>query len=175
MIKIRLEDGTEKHYDVVKDIIEWKAAHEIVEDQPEVCCLHSLQEGKDLMHETFATVLTKAQVKNMPEAPKAMEDEIKKFESFDAFEKVNDEGQFVIKTRWVFTEHTDESKGYKLKARLCMRGFQENVNPQSDSPTIAKESLKVMLAVSANEGFRLVNLDAQNAFLQGKDVKVVHV
>jgi hypothetical protein len=40
VIKIRLEDGTEKQYDVVKDIIEWKDAHEIVEDQPEVCCLH---------------------------------------------------------------------------------------------------------------------------------------
>ena len=86
MIKIRLEDGTEKHYDVVKDITKWKDAHEIVEDQPEVCCLHSLQEEKDIMHETFETVLTKAQMKNRLDTPKAMEDEIKKFESFDAFE-----------------------------------------------------------------------------------------
>ena len=123
MIKICMEDGTEKYYDVVKDNIEWKDAHENVEDQPEVCCFHSLQEEKDIMHEIFVPVLTKAQVKNRPDAPKAMEDEIKKFESFDAFEKVNDEGQFVIKTRWVFAEHADESKGYTLRARLCMICF----------------------------------------------------
>ena len=51
-----------------------------------------------------------------------------------------------------------------------MRGFQETVNPQSDSPTVANESLKIMLAVSANEGFTTINLDATNAFLQGKEI-----
>ena len=39
----------------------------------------------------------------------------------------------------------------KIKARSVVRGFQEKVDPQRDSPTVAKESLKLMLAVAANE------------------------
>ena len=91
-IFIRLEDATEKSYDFSKDIVEWMDANAVSEDQPDVCCLHSLQEEKDIMHETYATILTKSQVKGRPDASKAMVDEIKKFESFDAFETVNDEG-----------------------------------------------------------------------------------
>ena len=125
------------------------------------------------MHEIFVPVLTKAQVKNRPDAPKAMEDEIKKFESFDTFDTVNDEGQFVIKTRWVFTEHVDESKGYKLKARLCMRGDREQDigNIRADSPTAHKDSLKLALAIAANENFEIFSGDIKSAFLQGKTLE----
>ena len=56
---------------------------------------------------------------------KAMKDKISKFESFEAFKIVKDEGQYAIKARWVYSEHEDQSKGYKLKSRLCMRGDTE--------------------------------------------------
>ena len=39
----------------------------------------------------------------------------------------------------------------KMKARLVVGGFQEKVDPQSDSHTVATESLKLMLVVAANE------------------------
>ena len=43
------------------------------------------------------------------------------------------------------TEHADESKGYKLKARLCMSvdRKQDIGNIRADSPTAHKESLKL--------------------------------
>ena len=76
-------------------------------------------------HDCFVTVLSKAQYQNKPGVDKAMDDEIRKFEKFDAFQTVDDNGQYAIKTRWVVTEHEDTSKGYNLKTRLCMRGDKE--------------------------------------------------
>ena len=124
------------------------------------------------MHKTFATVLTKSEIKDRPDAPKAIQDEIQKFKNFDAFEEVNDEGQFVIKTRWVFSEQDDDSKGYNLKARLCMRGDKEkNIeNIRADSPTACKDSLKLVLAIAANENFDIFSGDEKSAFLQGKSL-----
>ena len=59
----------------------------------------------------------------------------------------------------------------KMKARSVVRGFQEKVDPQRDSPTVAKESRKLMLAVGANdEIFTTACLDATNTFLQGREI-----
>ena len=89
-------------------------------------------------------VLTKAQAQKRPGIKEAMQKEIKKFESFGAFKRVKDEGQPVIKTRWVYSEG-DDSKGETLKARLCMRGdTEENIESiRADSPTANKDSLKL--------------------------------
>ena len=90
-------------------------------------------EEKDILHENFVTILTKAQVKGRKDVEKAMKYEISKFESFEAFKKVKYEGQYAIKTRWVYSEHDDQSKGYKVKSRLCLQGdtarYQRNSIP----------------------------------------------
>ena len=39
---------------------------------------------------------------------------------------------------------------------------------QSDSPTAAKESFKLLMLIAANNGFRLASLDIRTAFLQSK-------
>ena len=47
VVNIRLEDGSVKSFDFVKDIIDWKDASvsdDNVDDQTDVCCLHSLVE-----------------------------------------------------------------------------------------------------------------------------------
>ena len=64
----------------------------------------------------------------------------------------------------------EKHDGQKLqyKARLVARGFQECLKPQSDSPTAAKESVKLLMAVAANNGFKLASLDIRAAFLQSK-------
>ena len=48
------------------------------------------------------------------------------------------------------------------------RGFKERLKPQSDSPTAAKESFKLLMAVAANNGFKLASLDIRAAFLKSK-------
>ena len=101
-----------------------------------------------------------------------MAQEIQKFIGFEAFKSVEDNGQYAIKTRWVFTEHDDESKGYKLKARLCMRRYteQNTENIRVDSPTAHKDSLKLALAIGANENFEIISGDIKAAFLQGRSL-----
>ena len=78
-------------------------------------------------------------------------------------------GQECIGSRWVVTRK-EEHDGQKMqiKARLVLRGFQEVVKPQSDSPTVAKESLKVLVAVDVKEDFPLALMDIRAAFLQVK-------
>ena len=157
IVVVQFGDGSIEEYDFAKDIIEWDYA---VEVQEEIC------------HEAFPTVLTRAQVKGRPEADEVMMQELKKFKDFSAFEVVNDDGQYAIKTRWVFTEHDEKDKGYKLKSRLCMRGDKEEAIDQlrADSPTAHKDSLKLSLTIAANEDFKIVSADIKSAFLQGRSL-----
>ena len=93
IIGIRFSDGTEEEYDYSKPGIHWQDFKEDSVYSTDICCLHSVSEEKDVVHETFATVLTKAQVKGRKDAKEAMQAEIQKFK------KVIDQGQYSIKTR----------------------------------------------------------------------------
>ena len=46
--------------------------------------------------------------------------------------------------------------------------FQEKEAPQSDSPTMFRESMKLFFAVAANEDFKQRSIDIRAAFLQAK-------
>ena len=85
------------------------------------------------------------------------------------FEEVCDEGQETIGSRWVITKK-EKADGQKTdyKGRLVARGFQEKEAPQSDSPTMLRESMKLFFSVAANEGFQLRSVDIRAAFLQAK-------
>ena len=78
-----------------------------------------------------------------PKANQAKQTEVKNLMDYNVFEDVKDEGQETIGSRWVVTEK-EKHDGQKLqtKARLVARGFQETLKPQSDSPTVSKESFK---------------------------------
>ena len=69
------------------------------------------------------------------------------------FEEVEDIGQERIGSRWVITKK-EKADGQKtvFKGRLVARGFQERESPQSDSPTMLRESMKIFSTVTANEG-----------------------
>ena len=155
IIGMQLNDGTDRDIDFSHDIEYWKDMDHLDEGMEEI--------------ETFATVLSKAEASKRPDFKKSMSDEIKKFKDFGAFTKVKDNGQYAIKTRWVFSEK-DETKGDDIKARLCMRGDkEEHVDSiRADSPTANKDSLKLALAIAANEGFDIISGDIKSAFLQGQ-------
>ena len=55
---------------------------------------------------------------------------------------------------------TSDTRGVKEK-HDCQKG-------QSDSPTVSKESFKMLMAVAANENFKLASVDIRAAFLQSK-------
>ena len=54
---------------------------------------------------------------------------------------------------------------------MCVRGFEEEIYPQSDSPTAHQDSLKLFLAIAANEEFKVKSLDVTSAFLQGEPLE----
>merc|ERR1712002_185008 len=115
------------------------------------------------------TVEIPAKEQNTPEVNEAKHKEIENLVKFDVFEEVDDCGQERIGSRWVVTQK-EKSDGQKaaVKGRIVAKGFQEGDKPQSDSPTLLRESLKMYFAVAANEGFNLRSLDIRAAFLQAK-------
>ena len=99
----------------------------------------------------------------------AKQKEIENLKTYETFEEVDDEGQETIGSRWIVTEkekHDGQKQNYK--ARLVAKGFQERDQPQSDSPTAAKESFKLLVALAANQNFKVVSMDIRAAFLQAK-------
>ena len=102
-----------------------------------------------------------------PEVLEAKETEVENLKAFDTFEEVLDVGQEKLGTRWVVTRkevHDGQKKA--CKARIVAKGFHETVKPQADSPTALRESIKIFLAIAANEGFDLEGVDIRAAFLQ---------
>ena len=88
---------------------------------------------------------------------------------YETFEEIDDEGQETIRSNCIVSEkekHDGQKQNYK--ARLVAKGFQERDQPQSDSPTAAKESFKLLVALAANQNFRVVSMDIRAAFLQAK-------
>ena len=44
------------------------------------------------------------------------------------------------------------------------------MKPKSDSPTVSKELFKILMAVAANNGFKLASVDIRAAFLQSRTI-----
>ena len=74
----------------------------------------------------------------------AKQKEIENLEKYGVFEEVEDIGQEKVGSRWVITKK-EKADGQKtnFKGRLVAKGFQETEAPQSDSPTMLRESMKI--------------------------------
>ena len=70
--------------------------------------------------------------------------------SVNTDEVVEDVGQKYITCTWVMTQ-----KGEEARARLTARGFQEEAEFPSDSPTLQKANLRTILAVAAAKLWRM--------------------
>ena len=56
------------------------------------------------------------------------------------------------------------------KARLVVRGFEDEDQVPSDSPTAAKSTLRTVLAITANEIRIIETIDIKAAFLQRRTI-----
>ena len=127
-------------------------------------------EDEEKVQEVLVTEIPR-KYHNSPEVLAAKEVEMSNFHKFQAYEEVEDVGQERITSRWVVTlKEAHDGMKQKVKARLVVRGFQEETTPRADSPTLAKESFKTMIAIAANEGFRITSMDITNAYLQGSPI-----
>ena len=117
---------------------------------------------------TTEEILFSSEAKRFDEAKL---EELQKWIEMDTYEEVDDTGQEPrISCRWVLTEKEKAGQIIK-KARLVARGFEEQ-NPQlsTDSPTCAKESLRLLLLILASYYWRLHSLDVKSAYLQGMPI-----
>ena len=124
---------------------------------------------KEQQDELVVVIPTREQ--NNPECDEAKKKELNAFSEFKVFEEVKDEGQERLSSRWVLVRKPTEDGGSKVKARLVCRGFEEEIQVQSDSPTGNKETLRMVLAIVANKGWQIKSGDVKNAYLQGENLE----
>ena len=178
-------EGTESSYDFSKDIASWKYCgvdftEESKKEQDtskvvtEVLYAGvTLLKNKDnldnvttyddtLEANTVFVTMIPLRFHSDPEIIKAKENELDKWDLYDAFEEVEFDNQHVLGSRWVV-----QDRNGKCKARFVVKGCQERTDPRSDSPTASKDSFKLFMSIAANENFKLKSLDVTSAFLQG--------
>ncbi|VDI54554.1 Hypothetical predicted protein [Mytilus galloprovincialis] len=95
--------------------------------------------------------------------------EMDNWKSFKVYDEIPYSGQKLMSTRWVITEKEMNGER-KVKARLVVRGFEEENEVKSDSPTVHKESLRLFLAIASTSEFDIHSIDIKAAFLQGKEI-----
>ena len=105
------------------------------------------------------------------ECLKAKENELEKFDEFDVYEEVPENGQKVLGCRWVLTEKFKDGKKC-VKARLCIRGdLEDTTDIRTDSPTVRKGNINILLVVAATEGWTITTSDVTAAFLQSGEIE----
>ena len=90
--------------------------------------------------------------------------ELSLWKKFNVYDEVLDENQKTLSTRWVITNKD------KLKARLVVRGFEEEMDNPSDSPTTSKDTVRVFFALCSSFSWNVESIDIKSAFLQGDDI-----
>ena len=58
-----------------------------------------------------------------------------------------------------------------VKARLVLRGFEEQDKVRSDSPTCRKVNIRTFLTIAQAKGWTINSLDVKAAFLQGNQIQ----
>ena len=112
---------------------------------------------------------------NEDKVKSAKQTELENWKKFAVYNEVPYSGQKLMSTRWVITEK--EAEGIcNVKARLVVRGFEEDTDVKSDSPTVHKESLRLFLAAAATHRYDIHSIDIKAAFLQGQDInRIIYV
>ena len=102
---------------------------------------------------------------------KAKEKELNAWDEYQVYEEVRDEGQTRLGTNWVLTEKVDGDGARIVKARLTIRGDQEDTDGvRKDSPTVRKSNIKIFTVVAARERWDIKTSDVASAFLQGIEI-----
>jgi len=121
-----------------------------------------------------------AEAKDDPAWQAAMKEELRAVERNGTWELVSPRaGHRPISLKWVYKLKKDE-KGdvIKHKARLVARGFvqQEGVDYEDVFAPVARiESVRLLLALAAQEGWTVHHMDVKSAFLNGELKEEVYV
>ena len=97
--------------------------------------------------------------------------ELKKLKDFGAFSLVKDEGQFRISCTWVLWVKEHSNGESEVRARLVARGYEEEEEVPSDSPTVDHVNIRILLAIAATNRWSVMSSDVKSAFLQGRQLQ----
>ena len=97
--------------------------------------------------------------------------ELEQWKTMGVYQEVDDIGQDCISLRWVLKEKIDDNGDKMMKARLCVRGFEEELTFRTDSPTCSREGIRLFLSTTASKGWTINSIDVKGAFLQGKKLE----
>ena len=149
--------------DVNFDVVDWHLNDEEDTAMEEVC-----QVTEEEVHEVFATMIEKERhgEEGVVEAKMKELESIRKYGTYEevwSSEVPNDDRNKVITTTWNVVQKDD----LRIKARVCVRGFQEKTNHRRDSPTASKVSQRLFLSKAVELEWKVHSLDVSAAFLQG--------
>ena len=116
--------------------------------------------------EAVNMVRVKQSKANELECLEAKHEELQKLKMFNVYCEVPDNGEERISTTWVLWK-----KGDHMRARLVARGFEEDGNLERDSPTVAKSTVRALVAVAATNEWQLSTTDIKSAFLQSDAIE----
>ena len=100
-----------------------------------------------------------------PFVVEAKNKEIQNFDRYGAYKTVTDEGQPRLTSGWIITEKL-YGDVVGCKTRLVVHGNQEMYEVRSDSPTVTKQSLRLVFTIAAQFGWEVITSDVTSAFLQ---------
>ena len=100
----------------------------------------------------------------------AKKKELEKLNYWEAMEVIEDEGQFRISCTWVVWMKPQESGDEECRARLVARGYEEEYEVPSDSPTVDKACIRLIMMMCASNKWTIKTSDVKSAFLQGKEL-----
>ncbi|KAL1218311.1 Retrovirus-related Pol polyprotein from transposon TNT 1-94 [Cardamine amara subsp. amara] len=111
---------------------------------------------------------------------KAMEAEINSIEENDTWEPVElPKGAKVIGVKWVYkTKLNERGEVDKFKARLVAKGFHQTHGVDFHevfAPVARWDTIRCILALAAQEGWNVFQLDVKSAFLHGELKEDVYV
>ena len=104
---------------------------------------------------------------------KAMKSEMKSLNKNDVQELVElPKGRKAIGCKWIFKTKIDgEGNIERYKARLVAQGYTQKFGVDYDqrfSPVVCFESIRSIIAIAANNGLKLHQMDVKTAFLNGE-------
>ena len=100
---------------------------------------------------------------------KAKLEELHQWQTQKVYTEVDDCDQETMSVTWVVRPKTIDGTP-SVKARLCARGFEEEQQFRTDSPTVSREGNRLLLVIITSKGWTLNSLGIKTAFLQGKPI-----
>ena len=91
--------------------------------------------------------------------------ELNQWQNEQVYDEIDDLGQQCIPLRWVMKEKVVNEKKI-IKAHLCAKGFEQEQNFRTDSPTCSREGLQLSCCIISSNRSTLNSLDVKTDFLQ---------